>query len=62
MPEHKGVMQDMLANQLREYEGIKKHYQQIEHLVDVLIRSSQRRIHQLIYSANSRRILMTEMW
>ena len=23
MPEHRGVMQDMLANQLREYEGIK---------------------------------------
>ena len=35
MPEHKGVMQDMLANQLREYEGIKNTMSRLKTLLTI---------------------------
>ena len=55
MPKHRRVVQDMLDNQLREYEGIKSTISTFNKL-----RFSQPRMNQLTYLTD-RRILLNEI-
>ena len=61
MPKHRQVVQDMLANQLREYEGIKNTISRFNKMMTFLSDFSQPRMNQLTYLTDIRRIFLNEI-